>query len=291
MDRHVPRRRTVVRSTGARLPWRSLLLVATVLALVVLAYVLIRLPSDAGPVAGTWQVNQYPFQAFRAARLASAQQAATPSATGPITFALSHVGGERYSLEAVATTRDVLSSAQAQTDINANGTPETYVFSQGQLAIYEGDVALWQSQSDWWVDSYSVADATGDGKLDLALSVWKEGDYGPSKPFWVTQNDMSTRNHLFVYSYDAPTAKIVPVWQSSNLDAPNCDAAFADVDSDGKQELVVVEGSYDAWPECKGQYVAVWSWNGWGFANDWRSETGAYNHLVANGSDVVVVRQ
>ena len=34
-----------------------------------------------------------------------------------------------------------------------------------------------------------------------------------------------------------------PVWQSSNLDRPNYEAGLADLDGDGTNELVVVEGT------------------------------------------------
>jgi len=75
---------------------------------------------------------------------------------------------------------------------------------------------------------------------------------------------------------DYKDKKIKPVWESSNLDAPNCDFKFSDADNDGKLELVVIEGSYETSgpPDflCEGKYVAIWKWNGWGFSNEWRGE-------------------
>jgi hypothetical protein len=53
------------------------------------------------------------------------------------------------------------------------------------------------------------------------------------------------------------------VWQSSNLDRPNYEAGLADLDGDGTNELVVVEGEYD---DPGVREAGVWRWNGWGFS-------------------------
>lgn len=93
---------------------------------------------------------------------------------------------------------------------------------------------------------------------DIMLS--RVGSFGPSKPFWITGEDKSIKNHLF---FKLVNGSFKPVWQSSNLDRPNYDAALEDLDGDGKNELVVTEGSYtDPWE----RQVSIWKWNGWGFS-------------------------
>jgi len=109
------------------------------------------------------------------------------------------------------------------------------------------------------------------------MSLWKSGDFGTSKPFWIKENDMSVKNHFFVY--DLVNGKIKPVWGSSNLTAPNCEFKIADVNGDGENELIALEGDYADKPLCKGNYVAVWKWNGWGFSNEWRSKKGNFSNL------------
>jgi hypothetical protein len=108
------------------------------------------------------------------------------------------------------------------------------------------------------------------------MSVWREGDFGSSKPFWINENDMSIKNHFFVF--DIKADRIMPVWQSSNLENPNREFCFDDIDNDGKQELVVIEGTYEN-DGAFGEYIAVWRWNSWGFFNEWRSTKGKYINL------------
>jgi len=52
------------------------------------------------------------------------------------------------------------------------------------------------------------------------------------------------------------------------------------VDGDGRNELIVLEGSYDDEREAPARYVTIWRWNGWGFSLEWRSAAGHYHHLA-----------
>lgn len=162
-------------------------------------------------------------------------------------------------------------------ELSGDDILETYTLYGGELAIIQEKAVLWATPSDWWVDSFVIADATNNGKKNIVLSVWKSGDYGLSKPFWVAENDLSVKNHLFVFSFR--NNKIEPVWQSSNLEKPNCDFLFSDIDLDNQQELVVIEGEYGIANECQGHYLAVWKWNDWGFFNEWRSLKGDYQNI------------
>jgi poly-gamma-glutamate synthesis protein (capsule biosynthesis protein) len=163
-------------------------------------------------------------------------------------------------------------------DLDDDSVLENYKLENGRLTISENNQVIWQSKEEWWIDDFVLADSTNDGIKDINLSVWKAGDYGPSKPFWVDENDPSVKNHFFIF--DLINGEIKSVWQSSNLDAPNCKFDFSDLNHDGKNELIVIEGSYSVDNiECNGEYAAVWQWNGWGFTNEWRSEKGIFNDL------------
>ncbi len=157
-------------------------------------------------------------------------------------------------------------------DNNKNHIPETYTLENGILTISEGSKIIWTSSQKWWTDDFALADSNHDGQTEVNLSVWKAGSFGSSKPFWIKENDMSVRNHFFVFHWSE--AAISAVWQSSNLGVPNCQFKFSDTDHDKKQELVVIEGSYETWPKCEGKYTAIWKWNFWGFANEWRGSKG-----------------
>ncbi|BFT94905.1 MAG: hypothetical protein MNSN_09210 [Minisyncoccus archaeiphilus] len=161
-------------------------------------------------------------------------------------------------------------------DINNNKVNERYILKEGQLSVWEEGGFSWKSPDDWWIDDYRLADIDGKEGKEIVFSAWKSGSFGTSKPFWVEKDDMSVRNHLFVYAVDE--GKVKSVWGSSNLPRPNTAFEVEDVDMDGKNELVVIEEDY-ADTGKDGGYVAVWKWNGWGFANEWRSDWGKYSSL------------
>lgn len=148
-----------------------------------------------------------------------------------------------------------------QFDLDRDGINEDYFLQDGKLKVSTGARTIWESQDDWWVDDFFLGDADNDGVFDLNLLVWKSGSFGRQKPFWITQDDLSVKNHLFIFKLVAGSFK--PVWQSSNLDRPNYEATLADLDGDGKNELIVTEGDY-ADPEKR--EAGIWKWNGWGFS-------------------------
>jgi len=162
-------------------------------------------------------------------------------------------------------------------DLNGNSIEEEYILQSGKLIIQENAKTIWQSEDDWWVEDFFLADSTNDGIADINLSIWKSGSFGRSKPFWIKQDDPSVKNHLFIF--DWKDGKMQSVWQSSNLDAPNCQILVDDMNNDGQNELIVVEGDYADAPDCQGKYMAVWKWGEWGFGNEWRSEEGEIEWL------------
>lgn len=128
------------------------------------------------------------------------------------------------------------------------------------LTVHAGPRLLWQSPEEWRVDYFFFGDIDNDGRPELCLLVWKEGSFGPCRPFWVTEEERSFKNHLFIFRLEEGRFK--PVWQSSNLDCPNYWGAVLDLDGDGQNELVVIEGSYT---DPRKRETTLWQWKGWGF--------------------------
>ena len=157
-------------------------------------------------------------------------------------------------------------------DLDGDSKREEYILERGILAISEESKNIWQSPNDWWIDDFILTDSTNDGIIDINLSVWKVGNFGSSKPFWVKENDLSIKNHFFILDFQ--NGEIKTIWGSSNLEVPNCKIEIFDADEDSKNELVVAEGNYSDFPDCKSYYKAFWGWNDWGFSNEWRGEKG-----------------
>jgi len=145
-------------------------------------------------------------------------------------------------------------------DLDQDGIDENYSLQDGKLKVETGLQTIWQSPDGWWVDDFFLGDSNNDSIPELNLLVWKSGSFGPHKPFWITREDKSIKNHLFIFKLVDGSFK--PVWQSSNLDQPNYETILEDLDSDGKNELIVTEGDY-ANPNYRD--ISIWKWNGWGF--------------------------
>jgi len=138
---------------------------------------------------------------------------------------------------------------------------EEFNLKNGGITLRAGSRTIWQSPPDWWVDYFLLGDATNDGLPELNLLVWKTGSFGRHRPFWLEEEDTSVKNHLFIFKLAAGSLK--PVWQSSNLDRPNYRADLVDLNDDGANELLIIEGSYT---DPASRTVTLWQWNGWGFS-------------------------
>lgn len=124
--------------------------------------------------------------------------------------------------------------------------------------------AAFSVEPNWGIKQKIVADFNNDGKLDFGISLWKTGNYGSSKPFWVKKNDKSRKMHLFVYTMK--NGELSPLWQSSNLPKINIKIAVEDFDNDGRNEILALECDYGKKQKCAGGYsVSLWRWSGWGF--------------------------
>ncbi|MFC1599560.1 hypothetical protein ACFL3T_00855 [Patescibacteria group bacterium] len=124
------------------------------------------------------------------------------------------------------------------------------------------------------VDEILHGDFTNNGNEDLAIYLWKRGNYGYDLPFWIQENDNSYKQHLFVYE-QIDRLNYRSVWNSSNLPYINKKTILTDLDNDGLNEIVVIEQPYDS----ALRNIAVWQWDDWGFKNIWRSRSGNFADL------------
>ena len=158
----------------------------------------------------------------------------------------------------------------ASGDLDGDGKTEEYILKHHVLTVKEGSQELWESPSNYCVDSFALDDVDNDGKINLVISLWKNGSFGKYRPFWHTGKDKDYKNHLFVYRLQDDTVR--PVWCSSNLDRPILAFSIQDVNGDGLNELIVKEGTYKKIsgekyaPDLNGPiWTAVWQWDEWGF--------------------------
>lgn len=220
-------------------------------ALILTALLLFRLAAPGTQQAGSSGEFKH-FQGFREARLKLPEKQECPC-PGELVEPLEL--GEQPPLYAYRLAQTI------QFDLDGSGTPEKFTLRDGRLTVEAFPGTVWESPHDWWVEYVFIGDANNDGSPELNLIVWKEGSFGPQKPFWVEEEEPGVNNHLFIFNLEE--GKIRPVWQSSRLDRPNYRAALLDHNGDGQNELMALEGCYN---DPSLQKVTLWTWNGWGFS-------------------------
>ncbi len=221
-----------------------------------------------------------------AALLESDGAASSPLAAvaEPNWVAFSYQGGTEW-LGPVSIDQAVVTAFYGENGLQATlaDADALVTLEDGVAQVYRGSEPLWTSDPSWDVRRSLVADLDNDGLLELSLVLWKpffrEPDifydtFGFPSPW----EEGSRRNQLFLYGWR--DTKWKPLWCSSPLADPISELAVGDVDGDGTNELVVLEGSYADTLDQDPGHVAVWRWNGWGFALQWRCPGGTYEHLT-----------
>jgi len=146
--------------------------------------------------------------------------------------------------------------------------------------------------SSWDVRNALQADLTGDGVPELVLLVWRpwrdwpfqRWSKGPS-PIADFHDENGDSCHIILIDANpevnnngdqTPLKSYREIWAGSALPVPLVDIAAGDVDGDGLQELVALEGDYISGRDGPGNRVSVWQWNGFGFTMEWESDAGCF---------------
>lgn len=133
----------------------------------------------------------------------------------------------------------------------------------------------------WDVRASVLADVTGDSVPEWTLLVWR-----PWRD-WAIQAWVPAPSPITDF-YDAAgdSCHIIlldpsghEIWAGSALPAPFVEIAVGDVDGDGQNELVTLEGNYAAGRERPATHINIWRWNGFGFSLAHRSPPGRWRAL------------
>lgn len=172
----------------------------------------------------------------------------------------------------------------------SGGTPRTdalalrAILADGRLRILSGDRVEWVSPPTWLVADAAVTDLNHDGQDEVALVVWRAfkpwpiDEYLPSPGRIRDFHDSQWRScHLILIG--ERHGDFDELWAGSALADPLLQIAAADLDGDGRQILIALEGRYDD-PRHADTAVTLWEWNGFGFSLRARNPTGRFNSFV-----------
>lgn len=139
----------------------------------------------------------------------------------------------------------------------------------------------------WDVRASALADVTGDGVPEWTLLVWRPWrdwaiqEWAPA-PSPITGFHDAAGDSCHVILLDPAGREI---WAGSALPAPFVDLAVGDVDGDGRNELLTLEGDYAAGREGPAAHVNIWRWNGFGFGLAHRSPPGNWREFCLTDTD------
>lgn len=182
----------------------------------------------------------------RVASGGSSKGAEAPGASGDDTSSPDGFIWDEETLECFA-----WQTRQLSADLDGDGALESLVAvgEAHDVRVLVGGVAVFASPDEWRVFDAHVCDLDGDGADELVFLVWKQGSYGPYRPFWESGTDDAWSQHVFVYGMRA--GKIAPIWMSSALGSY---VAREWMEPDGTLVLEASDGG-----------LTSWRWGSWGF--------------------------
>jgi hypothetical protein len=149
----------------------------------------------------------------------------------------------------------------------------------------------------WTVSDALTTDLNHDGKKEATLVVWRAFEPWPIDayiPFPGRIDGFHNREgrscHLILISERG--GEYDELWAGSALADPIHQIAVADLDGDGWQELIALEGRYDDRLQTN-TAITVWEWNGFGFSLRHRGPTGRFSrmHMLGGAEPAHIVLQ
>jgi len=161
---------------------------------------------------------------------------------------------------------------EVQADLDGDGWPEEILLDNGKAAIGSAGQTEWQSPATWQVIQAGITDLNRDHSPEAALLVWR-----PFRPWpvdkWLPQGGrIAAFQDKNGYSCQLILIGWVDggyreLWAGSALAEPVRSFSAADLNGDGWQELVTLEGTYAAPRSAPADTLKAWEWNGFGFSS------------------------
>ena len=135
-------------------------------------------------------------------------------------------------------------------DLDADGVPAWVYWEGDRVRVERAGETVWESEPEWRVVDVAVGDCTNDYRQEVLMALWKDDAAGVP------------RSHPFIMGHRHGRYDLI--WGGSAVVDPLRELALGDVDGDGRNELVVLEGWYGDPEGTPARFVTVWRWHGWG---------------------------
>ncbi len=153
-------------------------------------------------------------------------------------------------------------------DLTGDGIPEQISLSEGRISVYKGGQEIWASDPSWQVTDLTLGDPNDDGRFNILAVVWINDEQGIAF------------SHPYIFGYRGGSVRLI--WGGSAAFYPLQEVLLADVNGDGKQELIVIEAVEKDYKPGSGtglNVVSVWDWRGWHYSLRWKSDPRRYSSL------------
>ncbi len=174
--------------------------------------------------------------------------------------------------------------SQQKMDLDQDGELEEIIWENGQIKVVKAGAEIWRSDAEWQVVDFAWGDFNQDEARELALALWKKGDYAPGAPLETAENQEHWGSHLFLYSFREGQAKLI--WGSSLLERRILEIDAGDLNQDGRDELYVLEAEYGKKIPAASDFLLEMQWEDWGFTKKWEKPGNYYNLRVYNQGDL-----
>ncbi len=152
---------------------------------------------------------------------------------------------------------------------NIMGAPGKIWKENGAVQI-ESPSGRWTSPSGWIIQQANWTDLNNDGRPEVTLLVkrpfapWPVDRVLPYGGYIQSHQDSEGfSSHIILIGWKGDHWG--ELWAGSALARPVRSFFACDVDNDGRQELAVLEGSYEDKDILSAASIAIWKWNSFGF--------------------------
>lgn len=156
-------------------------------------------------------------------------------------------------------------------DLNRDGREDEIVLFNGGVEIRSDERVLFRSNPAWRVEQAEFGDLNRDGKPEAVLLVWRDFEPWPIDRLLPAGgriagfHDAAGQScHIILIGWGKNGVR--EAWAGSALADPVREFIIADLDGDGRQELVTMDGDYQSPRYLPAKAVKIWEWNGFGFS-------------------------
>jgi hypothetical protein len=183
----------------------------------------------------------------------------------------------------------------SQADFNRDGQPEKISLMNGTATLVSASHTIWQSPESWQVTQAEITDLNGDKVPEATLLVWRPfhpwpvDEWLPSGGRIAAFHDVAGNScHIIMITWQSHEYR--EMWAGSALAEPVSAFSVADLNNDGRQELITLEGTYTDPRSVSARLLKVWEWNGFGFSIVSKIN-GIFNKmaLVQSGSGPILI--